>query len=232
MLIQLTTPRIMLDPSRFPEYIHLHTLSTPDVSTGQVLFTGVTDPEHGQRGTKTLEPREMAELDGGIVVRTFVLPFWELFEGGQKTVVHDGEIVRSANLKISRYCSAGFQVVVKSAFRSSPRTYEERTLALHMVFPATGGGVIRLGNSDVDIVNPSFDPWAPDLSKPPEAATAELRETYARAHALPRNTSLRDARVAAAEASMKAEAEGTRAKIPTLPEGRATRALPPKGEPR
>jgi len=227
MLINLTTPRPVLDHTRYPEHIYLHTLSKSEVSDGSVLFTGT--PEHGQRNTRDLEPREVATLDGGVAVRVFILPFWELFTGGQQTAVSDGEIVRAANLKIVRYCTAGFQVTAKSAFRASPREYLEHTLAFTMSFPATGGGVLRLADVNVDIANPSFDPWAPDPSPVPEAAKAELQEIYARAHAMLSNSAddRRRARVAAAEASMRAEA--VRDKIPTLPEGRA-KALPPKGE--
>ena len=227
MFIQLTTPRIVLDLTRHPEYIYLHTLLMPDVSEGEVLFTGPVDPEHGQRGTKTLEPREILPLAGGLSVRTFILPFWELFQGGPKTAVHDGAIVRAADLKITRYCTAGFQVVVKSAFRASPREYLEHTLAFHMAFPATGGGILRLANADVDLANPSFNPWAVNPSPPSEAATAELREAYARTHMLTGRSDIdsrRQARIVAAEACMRAEA---RAATPTLPDV-PSKALPPK----
>lgn len=230
MLVQLTTPRIVFDPSRHPEHIHLHTLSKPDVSDGHVLFTGVTDPEHGVRQTVTLEPREMLPLDGGMFAKTYILPFWKLFTGGPKTAVSDGQVVRAADLKIVRFCTAGFQVVARSAFRAGPGEYREHSTAFVMAFPATGGGSLRLADTDVDLVNPSFNPWAEDPTPLSDAAKAELQSTYARTHALPDGRSdidaRRRARVAAAEASM---ARGGRAEIPTLPDT-PVRALPPKGE--
>lgn len=231
MLVQLTTPRIIFDPSRHEHHIYIHTLSKPDVSTGAVLFTGTTDPEHGQVETRPLDPKEILPLDGGLAVQIYVLPFWELFQGGPKEVLHDGEMVRAADLKISRYCTAGFQVIAKSAFRASPRTYEEHKIGFTLVFPATGGGVIRLSDTFVDITNLTFNPWACNPDPLPEAAKAELRSTYARTHALPDGRSdidaRRKARIAAAEASMRNEAAG--AKNPTLPNDRV-KALPPKPE--
>ena len=229
MFIQLTTPRIVLDHTRYPEHIYFHTLSKPDVSEGKVLFTGIVDPEHGERASKTLEPHTLIPLEEGMAVHIFVLPFWELFKGGPKTAMHDGEIVRAADLSIVRFCTAGFQVSAKSAFRAGPRTYEEHTLSFQMSFPATGGGVIRIADSLLDLSNPSFDPWAPNPDAVSEAAKSELRQMYGRTHAAPNGRSdieeRRRARIAAAEASMKNEA--SRETTPTLPEGR-TRALPPK----
>lgn len=207
MLVQLTTPRIVLDHSRHPEHVYLHTLFISDVSEGRVLFTGPTDPEHGKTGTDSLEPYEILPLEEGLSVKVFVLPFWDLFQGGPKTVVHDGIVTRSADVRLARYCTTGFQVTAKSAFRAGPRVYEEHRLSFTMAFPVTGGGVIRLGNSLVDITNPSFDPWAPNPSPLPEAAKKELQDIYARVHALPKGRSdieaRRKERIAAAEASMQ-----------------------------
>jgi hypothetical protein len=220
MFIQLTTPRIVLDHTRYPEHIYFHTLSKPNVSEGTVLFTGTVDPEHGERCTKTLEPHTRIPLDEDMEVKIFVLPFWELFKGGPKTAMHDGAIVRAADLSIVRYCTAGFQVTAKSAFRAGPRTYEEHTLSFHMSFPATGGGILRIADSFLDLSNPSFDPWAPNPKAASEAAKSELRQMYGRTHAAPNGRNdieaRRRGRIAAAEASM----EKTRETTPTLPEGR------------
>lgn len=229
MLVQLTTPRISLDPFKHQHQVYIHTLKKPDVSTGTVLFTGPTDPEHGKQGTVELEPKEVLNLEGDMSVQIYVLPFWKLFQGGPKTVIHDGEEVRSADLKIVRFCTSGFGVVAKSAFRAGPRQYEEHTISFHMTFPATGGGLIRISDSPLDVVNTTFDPWASDPDNLPEAAKNELRSAYARTHALPDGRSdieaRRQARVATAEASMKAEKDRIRAETPTLPD--ALNKLPP-----
>jgi hypothetical protein len=105
------------------------------------------------------------------MAKLYVLPFWELFKEEDKR----------RNLWLVPFCTAGFKITARSAFRASPRAYEARTLAFTILMPVTGGGIIRLAGSEFDITNPSFDPWAPRPSWYP-AQVAELQNGYNRAH--------------------------------------------------
>jgi len=173
MLIQLTTPRPVLDPSEYPAYLHLHVLTKPGVSDGKVLFTSVKDPEHGTYDTRTLDPTHTLPLNAsdGVGALIYVLPFWELFKSEYE----------NRNLYMVPFCTAGFKVVANSAFRADPKTYRSRALAFHILMPVTGGGIIRLGDSEFDVTNPSFNPWAPNPTMSP-AAVGELQDGYNRAH--------------------------------------------------
>ncbi len=209
MLIQLTTPRITFNSSRHEHHVYIHTLAMPNVSAGEVRFTGPTDPEHGKKATIIVEPKEILPLDEGLSVKIHVLPFWELFNEGPKKVEHDGAMVRAANLKVVQMCTAGFQVLAKSAFRAGPRSYEEHQIAFSMKFPATGGGLLQITDSLMDFVNTSFNPWACNPSPLSESTKAELKNLYARSHILPKGRSdiddQRKTRIAAATASMEKE---------------------------
>lgn len=229
MFVQATTPRPLFDHLRNPRYLHIHTLAKAGVSDGMVRFSGTTDPEFGKGDGVIIEPLNTYPIEGedGFEVLEHVLPFWRLFQRPDnfEEAVHDGEVVASADISIVRYCTAGFGVVCKSAFRASPREYQEHTVAFKMIFPATGGGIIRLADCLFDISNASFDPWAPDPTKqlgPGPIKDEDLQISYGRTHKLGSASidSRRDARVAAAEASM--------ARGGTLPAAGDPLALPPK----
>ena len=229
MLIQTTTPRPFFDASKHPLYIHIHTLAQVGVSDGIVRLSGTIDPEFGTTGGVNIEPTNHYLIEGedGFEALEHVLPFWRLFERPDnfQEARHDEIVVPSADFRITRYCTAGFGVVCKSAFRASPRAYEEHTIAFTMVFPATGGGIIRLADCFFDITNPTFDPWAPDPTKRlglGPLKNPDLQLSYNRTHKIGQSSAIdqrRAARIAAAEASM--------ANAGTLPSAERP-ALPPK----
>lgn len=173
MLIQLTTPRPVLDHSEYPAYVHIHVITKAGVSDGKVLFSSMKDPEYGTYDTRTLDPTHTMPLNAsdGVGVIVYVLPFWELFKAEDE----------KRNLYMVPFCTAGFKVSANSAFRASPHTYESRALAFTILMPVTGGGIIRLANSEFDITNPSFNPWAPNPTFYP-AQVAELQDGYNRTH--------------------------------------------------
>jgi hypothetical protein len=173
MLIQLTTPRPVLDHSEYPAYVHIHVIRKPDVSCGKVLFTSMKDPEHGTYDTKELEPAHELPLNAsdGCQALIYILPFWELFKPEDK----------KRNMWLVPFCTAGFKVSANSAFRASPKEYRSRVVAFTILMPVTGGGVIRLADSDFDITNPTFDPWALRPMMYP-AQVAELQDGYNRTH--------------------------------------------------
>jgi len=211
--------------------MHIHTLAKAGVSEGTVRLSGTTDPEFGKTDGVFIEPVNTYPIKGedGFEVHEHVLPFWRLFERPDdfQEARHDGAVVASADFRIVRYCTAGFGVVCKSAFRADPRSYEEHTVAFTMVFPATGGGIMRLADSFFDIANQDFDPWAPDpmkrLGQGPRQ-DLELLDGYNRTHQLGNASAIddrRSSRIAMAEASMAKEG-----RLP--PSGMSPRALPPK----
>lgn len=221
MLIQVSSPRMIFHPETHPQHVFIQTLRKRGVSEGEVYFNASTDPLEGVRQTKALEPIQEYPIDGdaNFAGLEYVLPFYELFT----------EETKKKNLYLVPFCTTGFNVTVKSAFRADPRTYEERTVALSILMPVTGGGIIRIGDSLVDLANPTFDPYAPlgrtfrDLS---------LQEGFNRTHRLPTPAidARRQARVAAAEASMAKERTLPAREVPTLPGRRGIKALPPKDD--
>ncbi len=210
MFIQASTPRPLFDASKHPQYIHIHTLRKMGVSTGEVFFSATVDPEHGTRQTKSLDPVNEYPIEGqeGLVALEYVLPFWELFQrtksmleakyNGQNALEQG---VRVGSVVHARYCTNGFQVTIKSAFRVDSRTYAENRVAFMIQSAVTGGGVLRLADSVFDIANPTFDPWAPGPTVP---KNLELQESYNRTHrALPAGADAkRAARIAEATANM------------------------------
>lgn len=220
MLIQTSAPRPLFDPSRYPKYLYIHTLAKAGVSHGAVFFNATTDPEHAKHEGKTLDPANEYPIEGedGFQALEYVVPFWDLFQRKtNKPVLYDGKPaseqgVQVGSVKLARYCTNGFNITAKSAFRASPREYEEHTVALTVVMPVTGGGILRLADSFFDLSNSSFDPWAPN---PTPRRNLEFDQVYNRTHKLTTSAinDRRAARVAAAEASMRADQRG-------LPEGK------------
>lgn len=201
MLVQATTPRPVFDPSRHPRYIYIHTLRKPGVSNGEVYFSGPTNPELGEQQGRPIEPVNVYPIEGqdGFQALEYVLPFFELFKEEDK----------KRNLALVPFCSAGFPVTVKSAFRSTPQTYEEHTVAFKVLMPVTGGGVIRLSDCLFDLTNSSFDPWAPN---PNPIRNLELADVYNRTHRLASSSDearrLREERIRSAEAGMALQMSG------------------------
>jgi hypothetical protein len=254
MLIQATSPRIVLNSAEDPKHICVHTLRKQGVSKGEVLFgafaTGGRLPPGSEEGAtwqerlhqagrrleleehldgnrqdltvyrhapvrrdsnaRILEPQEVYQIEGeeGFQALVYVLPFWELFREEDK----------NHNLKLVPFCTGGFSVTVRSAFRSDPRTYDEHVLTFLIMMPVTGGGIIRLGDTPTDISNSTFDPWAPDPKRPWK--NLELQDAYNRTHRLgdrPAIDKRREERIRAAEASMAAEAAKTGRMLPPKP---------------
>ncbi len=179
MLVQATTPRPVFDPSRYPESIHIHTLTLPGVSDGKVYFNATTDPEHGGRAGKAIDPIHEYPIEGtdGFQALQYILPFHELFR----------DVDKKRNLALVPFCTGGFIVVIHSAFRADPHTYSEHVLSFKILMPVTGGGIIRLADSPFDIVNSTFDPWGPPAEHLLKHKNLELQESYNRTHKLPGN---------------------------------------------
>lgn len=245
MLIEATTPRILIKVEGDP-YIRIHTLRKVGTSKGEVIFgayatggrlppgAGVPPPDT-ERGdalalrssintnARILEPDHIYDIEGedGFQALEYTIPFWELFREEDK----------KRNMYLVPFCSGGFSITARSAFRSDPRTYDERVFTAIVVMPVTGGGAIRIGNSEIDLSNPTFDPWAPDPRR--SYKNLELQDIYNRTHQLGNQSAInerREARIRAAEASMEAERRA-RSTLPTLPERLLPkeRLLPPKG---
>ena len=224
MLVQATAPRILLKAHEYPKYIIVHTLAKRGVSNGSVIFGAYTiggrlppgsqpvevQPQGSQAITPyrkavswnsdsvRLNPQQIYPIEGeeGFEVLEYALPFWELFRP---------EDMRR-NLALVPFCSGGFSVTARSAFRAEPRTYDERTFTFIMLMPVTGGGIVRLGDSMIDVGNPTFDPWAPNPKSPYK--NLEMTDTYNRIFRLGDKSAIderRAARIRAAEASMAAE---------------------------
>lgn len=223
MFVQATTPRPVLDGARFPEYVYIHTLAKPGVSEGAVFFSSTSNAEYGKKDGKRLEPVSVFPIEGdeGFQAMEYILPFFELFLPEDK----------KRNLRMVPFCSAGFGVVVKSAFRMDSRTFAERTVSFHIQCPVTGGGILRLSDCPFDVTNPTFDPWAVSPVKT-KASVDDTLLVYKRTFgSLPSSasSSLRAARIAQAEASAMANTRGLpeKEKGPqALPEPTEVLALP------
>lgn len=214
MLVQTTTPRPTIDVHRQPAYILVHTLQKPGISDGSVRFSATSNPELGLRDVKVLEPFNEFPIDGesGFGALEYVVPFWEMFREEDK----------KRNMYLQPFCTAGFSVVARTAFRSDPRTYSERVVTFVVQMPVTGGGILRMGDMLLDITNPSFDPWAPNprgiIHRNLETATI-----YNRMHQIGNRDAIeerRAARIADAEANMMANRGLPRPRGKLLPPGR------------
>lgn len=211
MFIQASTPRPLFDASKYPQYVHIHTLRKVGVSTGEVFFIATVDPEHGTKQGKALDPVNEYPIEGqdGLVALEYVLPFWELFQRTEAMLnaKYNGRSALEQGIRVgsaahARYFANGFQVTARSAFRADSRTYEESRVAFIIVSAVTGGGVLRLADCPFDVANPTFDPWAPG---PTVKKDPELQDSYNRTHrALPAGADAkRAARIAEAEANAR-----------------------------
>lgn len=217
MLVQATTPRPIFDPSKHPEYLYIHTLAKTGVSDGAVIFNASTNPETGARGDRQLDPVGDYPIEGeaGFVAYEYVVPFFELFKAELKT----------KNLRLVPFCTTGFGLTIRSAFRSDLRTYEERRLSFTVLTMVSGGGILRLSDTFFDLANPTFDPWAPNPFAKKLLGSArdpELLVGFNRTHKLrdPGSDARRAARIAEAEANMKSNEKPVKAlERPKKPRG-------------
>lgn len=226
MLIQTSSPRPIINLQEHPQHVVVHTLRKPGVSTGTVLFNMNTDIEHGTRSTAPVEPYEVFPIEGdpGFEALEYYLPFDIVFGKGRQTY-NEGEIMqrqiagmvkrivtdtdpneRPRDTLMALYATSGISIIAKSAFRSQGSQYEERVLNFQLFFPITGGGIVRIAGVGFDIANPTFDPKAP-LPGPARFTNQTLLEAFNRTHKAPKGAlaARRAARIAQAEASMRAE---------------------------
>lgn len=219
MIIQVGIPRPRFDIHENPERIHIHTLARVGVSSGAVFFNGTTDPEHGVRQGRELDPLQTYAIDGeeGFQGCEYVLPFWELYKRKEvrKELLETTGASGYGSIGLVRFTTGGFIVNVQSAFRASPTHYEEHVLSFQILMAVSGGGILRLADCPFDLSNPTFNPYAPH---PRAIKNLEIQQALNRAHQL-RSSDIEDrkaARIRAAEQSM--------ANAGTEP-----RALPSKG---
>lgn len=225
MNIQVGIPRPLFNVHEHPKYIYIHTLARLGVSAGGVLLNATTNPEHGTRGSRTLEPTSTYQIEGeeGFEGYEYVLPFWELFQHTKPVsdlVLRHHGASGYGNRELVPFTTGGFYVSVQSAFRATPTEYEEHTVAFQILMPVTGGGILRLADCPFDISNPTFDPYAPH---PRAIKNLDTERMLNQAHR-PKNPAIEDrraARIRAAEESMANEAQGRQ-----LPG--SGRALPPR----
>lgn len=222
MLIQMGIPRPRFDIHEKPEHLYIHTLARLGVSSGGVIFNATTNPEHGVRQGRALDPIQKYLIEGeeGFEGYEYVLPFWELFQRKEvrKELMRTTGASGYGSIGLVPFTTGGFIVNVQSAFRASPQHYEEHVLSFTILMPVTGGGILRLADCPFDLSNPTFNPYAP---APWSINNLETRDALNRAHK-PHGASIdarRAERIRAAEASMARE-------VPALPQ--ASRALPPK----
>jgi hypothetical protein len=216
MLIQLGIPRPRFDIHDHPKHLYIHTLARIGVSSGGVLFSGTTDPEHGVRQSRPLEPTRTYPIEGedGFEGYEYILPFWELYKRkkeSEKTLALTGA-EGYGSLGLVAYTTNGFTVTAVSAFRASPTHYEEHSLSFTVMMTVTGGGILRLADSHFDISNPTFSPYAPNPLGITKYTDLETQQALNKAHKphSPAIEARKAERIRAAEASM------------------ASRALPPK----
>lgn len=150
MLFRLDNPRLIMNAQEFPEHMVLYCLAHGDCA-GDVVVNFV-DTSTGRRVTQPIRPTRSLEIFERVIVHEYVLPFDQLAD----------PIGR-------RGATSGFTVIGRSSYRVAGSNYEIRTLEFTMVFPAIGGGIIRMrvAEQEWDIANPTFNPRAaiPEISR-------------------------------------------------------------------
>ena len=144
MLFRLDNPRLVMNAQEFPEHVVLYCLAYGDCA-GDVVVTFV-DPTNSRQVTQPIRPTRTLEIFEGVLVHEYVLPFDQLAD----------PIGR-------RGATSGFTVMGRSSYRVAGSNFETRTLEFTMVFPAIGGGIIRMrvAEQEWDIANPTFNPRSP-----------------------------------------------------------------------
>lgn len=219
MLIQLTSPRPVLNVVEHPQHIVLHTIRRTGVSKGGVLLNMNTNVEHGTRGTIVVEPYEVFPIEGepGFEALEYYLPFDQIY-GTNRTLYSEQSAMESwsktpktkgtqgtPDTVLALLGASGISVIAHSAYRMESTSYAERVFNFQLFFPVTGGGIVRVVGSDMDISNPTFEPKAPIGTK--NYANLSLRQTFNRIHQImPSDVEQRrQARIRSAEASMASE---------------------------
>lgn len=242
MLIQVTTPRVLINLLDSPEHIRIHTLRRPGTSSGEVFFNAASDPEHGKRMTVPLEPYDVLPIEGfeGFEVLEYYLPFDTLYGTKKRAEYDEARILASLNkppkqvhvdqksdhltdLQLSRIGASGFFGIAKSAYRSENSKYEERIFNFSLNFPVTGGGILRIANVDHDFVNSTFNPRAHTPKK--NGPNEDLLIAYNRTHK-PMDSGAearRRQRIQEAEANVRANTRG----LPPPPETPRVEFSPP-----
>jgi hypothetical protein len=228
MLVQASAPRLVFDMNDHPKHVRIHTLRKLGVSDGSVLFSYVADLVAGVPTAVTLEPHVVYPIEGedGFEMAEFFLPFEPLFKvdpSVKRLAQSKYEAEAVAPIGLASIVASGFTVTLRSAYRSEHTTYAERVVGFKLIFPMTGGGIIRLADSPFDLANPTFSPGAalPRAVRDPVTLNA-----FNRTHAmLPQGQrgaieQRRKARIAEAEASERAnkltagEREGSAGALP------------------
>lgn len=221
MLIQASAPRPIFNAAESPQHVRIQTLRKPNVSEGGVNFSYVADAVNGEPSTVLLEPLLVYPIEGeeGFEVREYYLPFENAFKvtpsAEKQLVKYAAQSV--APLGIASIVTSGFTVMIWSAHQTDRTTYEERTIGFKMLFPITGGGILRMADSFIDIANPTFSPRAP-IPKP--HLNPDVRLAFNRTHrVLPKAEqdsieARRRARIAEAEANVAANSRALGGKAP------------------
>lgn len=227
MLVQATTPRPIFNAVESPEHVRIQTLRKPDVSEGIVRFSYVGDLVAGTPTTVVLEPHLVYPLEGqkGFEVLEYYLPFEKAFAVSPKVAKQMVKYEASgvASIALAPLMANGFTVVVFSAFRADRTVYEQRTISFKLLFPITGGGVLQVSDSFVDIANPTFNPRAP-IPKP--SLSRDVQVGFNRVHHVvpaaeqAKIEARRRARIEEAEANIRANSTKSLS-------GKAVPALPP-----
>lgn len=227
MLIQTSSPRPILNVLEHPQHIVIHTLRRIGISTGEVLMNMSINPETGTRLTAPVEPYDVYPIAGedGFEAVEYYLPFSEVFGAGRRVYDEGRGSVALApvtkpksglrDTQLAVLCGSGFSVIARSAYRVEGSRYEERLFNFTLLFPITGGGILRASSSLVDISNPTFDPKAP-MPQKRGYQNLGLLAAFNRTHKIMSSSieQRKAARIASAEASI----------------ANNTRALPPKSD--
>jgi hypothetical protein len=188
MLVQASLPRPIVRMDEFPKNVAVLSLRRAGVSNGGVRMSFLVDTDTGTEGDIGVEPLRLFQIEGeeGFQACEYLLPIDRLTE------MH-------GNLSIV-YGTVGVRVFVRSAYRASPTSYGEHKLGLSLIFPITGGGIVRMWDSNFDLANPGFDPKAPtprigsedeELRLPGDRmSTANLTLAFNRTHKVEKQTDL------------------------------------------
>lgn len=220
MLIQASTPRFIVSIDEHPQHIVIHTLAKPGTSSGEVHLGMSADIEEGRKASGPVilhqsYPIEGTDLEG----LEYYVPFDILF-GTDKPVYDEAKLLASSGksaltmkpkregqlrgAQLALLIAGGINLTIKSAFRFDTYTYQERIMGLQLMFPVTGGGIVRFSDTLLDLRNPTFDPYAP---RPKPQQDLVLQNALNRTHK-PTSSGVEDrkrARLAAAAASIANE---------------------------
>ena len=212
----------MVSCAESPPYLRIQTLAKAGISDGSVVL--VVGGRH-----LSADPLHIYPIEGttGCQANDIYIPFWNVF--GVKEARYDaqeiadhisGGIVKRVNVdknqrdtltdvQLALLGAGGWSIIAKSAYRSESSVYTSRVFNFTIHCPVTGGGMIRIAGSPIDINNPTFNPKEPP---PTNRRDLVLQEAFNRTHRplSPGAETRKRARVAEAEANM-------RGSVPRLP---------------